>query len=106
MIGPDSIVLVYLREPKERVWGVLRRLDPMGVTVEGFDVDGFDPWLRSVEAGADGREQMSEMFFPMARLERILLDRRSAGAPSLAERFAERMGVEVLDYVGRQGEQV
>jgi hypothetical protein len=106
VIAPDSIVLVYLREPKERVWGILRRLDAVGVTVEGFDVDGFDAWLRAVVAGADGGEQMSEIFFPMPRVERILLDRPSAGVPALAERFAERMGLSVLDYLGRQREEV
>ena len=106
MIAPDDVVLVYLREPKERIWGVLRRLDAVGVTVEGFDVDSFDGWLRTVEGGADGRDQMSAVFFPMARVERILLDRRSAGVPALAERFAERVGLDVIDYLGRGPEEV
>jgi hypothetical protein len=99
VIRPGEAVVVYLRDPRERIWGVLRSLDGIGVTVEGFDVDAFDSWLREVETGSGGREQMSVVFFPMTRVERLLLDRGSGAIPSLSERFQDRMGLTVSDYL-------
>jgi hypothetical protein len=102
VICPGEVVVVYLRDPRERIWGVLRTLDGVGVTVEGFDVDGFDSWLRDVESGSGGRERMSVVFFPMNRVERLLLDRGSRDIRSLAERFQERVGLTVADYLSVQ----
>jgi hypothetical protein len=99
VIRPGEVVVVYLREPRERIWGVLRTLDGIGVTVEGFDVDAFDSWLREVETGSGGRERMSVVFFPMARVERLLLDRGSREIRSLAERFHDRVGLTVTAYL-------
>ena len=99
MMRPGEVVVVYLRDPRERIWGVLRTLDGIGVTVEGFDVDGFDSWLRDVESGSGGRERMSVVFFPMNRVERLLLDRGSSDIRSLSERFFERVGLTVAAYL-------
>ena len=104
MIGPGEVVVVYLRDPRERIWGVLRTLDDIGVTVEGFDVDAFDSWLREVEAGSGGRERMSVVFFPMNRVERLLLDRGSPDIRSLSERFQDRVGLTVTAYLSVQPE--
>jgi hypothetical protein len=104
VIRSGEVVVVYLRDPRERIWGVLRALDGIGVTVEGFDVDGFDSWLRDVESGSEGRERMSVVFFPMNRVERLLLDRGSRDIRSLSERFQERVGLTVADYLNVQPE--
>jgi hypothetical protein len=100
MIRAGSMVIVYLRDPRERIWGILRALDLSGLSMEGFAVDSFDAWLRAVEGGADAREGMSVVFFPMQRVERVLLDRGSREIPSLSERFQARLGMSVADYLG------
>jgi methylmalonyl-CoA/ethylmalonyl-CoA epimerase len=98
-IGPGQPVLVYLRDPHERVWGVLRALEPSGVTLEGIDLASFDDWAAQVERGATAVGP-SVLFFPMQRVERLLLDRASGDLPSLAERFLARTGKSVRDVLG------
>ena len=34
LIAPGASVLLYLRDPQEKIWGVLRRLDASGVVAE------------------------------------------------------------------------
>jgi hypothetical protein len=92
MIRAGDPIVVYLREPRERLWGILRGLDAAGITVEGCDLDSFDAWLRSVAGGEEPRALVSVFFFPMGRVERLLLDRAAPGAPSLAERFRAGTG--------------
>jgi len=92
-------VLLYLREPSEKLWGVLRRLDGGGVMLEGIDISSFDDWLAQLERGEESVVGPSILFVPMMRLERILLDRSSGHLPSLAERFFRRIGRSVQDVL-------
>ncbi len=92
MIQPGEVVIVYLQEPREQVWGLLRGLDPAGVTVEGLEIDSFDGWLRCVEEGSGWRSQISVQFFPMQRVQRVLLDRGDEAAASISERLEGRIG--------------
>jgi methylmalonyl-CoA epimerase len=85
-------VLAYLRDPHEKLWGVLRRLDPSGVVIEGIDLTSFDDWVAQVESGEDTVVGPSVVFLPTPRIERVLLDRPSGSLPSLADRFLERTG--------------
>jgi methylmalonyl-CoA/ethylmalonyl-CoA epimerase len=95
-VGPfpsGSAVLVYLREPQEKVWGILRELGDHGVTVEGLDLASFEVWMAEVERGEPMPVGPSALFDPMGRVEKILLDRPSGPVPSLSERFRERTGM-------------
>ena len=91
-IGPGAVVLAYLREPQEKMWGVLRRLDAAGAVVETVDLSSFDEWVTAVAAGEDSVLGPSVLFIPMARVEKLLLDRPTGALPSLAERFERRVG--------------
>jgi methylmalonyl-CoA/ethylmalonyl-CoA epimerase len=91
-LGPGSVVLLYLREPQEKLWGVLRRLDATGVVLEGIDLGSFEDWVAQIEREERSVVGQSVIFVPMVRLERILLDRSSGDLPSLAERFERRTG--------------
>jgi len=105
-IDPGQPVLVYLRDPQEKLWGILRRLDPSGLVLEGIDLGSFDDWVSQVEKGEESVVGPSVLFVPTLRLEKILLDRSSGKLPSLADRFFERIGrrvQEVLDEVSDQG---
>jgi methylmalonyl-CoA/ethylmalonyl-CoA epimerase len=91
-IRPGSCVLAYLRDPVEKLWGVLRRLDGAGAVVEAIDLASFDDWIAQVERSEESVVGPSVLFVPMGRLEKILLDRPSGNLPSLADRFEQRTG--------------
>jgi methylmalonyl-CoA/ethylmalonyl-CoA epimerase len=92
MIRPGSTVLLYLREPKEKLWGLLRRIDSAGVVLEGIDLSSFDDWIVQIDREEESVVGPSVLFVPMGRVEKILLDRSSGQLPSLAERFQRRTG--------------
>lgn len=91
-IGAGDAVLLYLREPSQKMWGVLDRLDPSGAVIDGIDLDSFDDWIAQIERGEDSVVGPNVVFVPMSRVEKILLDRSSGHLPSLAERFERRVG--------------
>lgn len=99
LIAPGASILLYLRDPQEKVWGVLRRLDGAGVVAEGIDLSSFDDWMAQIERGEDSVVGPSVLYYPTARLEKILLDRSSGHLPSLAERFERRIGRTVQQVV-------
>ena len=98
-MGPGSPVLLYLREPQEKLWGVLQQMDASGVQLEAIDLASFDDWVAQIERGEESVVGPSLLFMPMARLEKILLDRSSGHLPSLAERFERRIGRTVQEVV-------
>jgi methylmalonyl-CoA/ethylmalonyl-CoA epimerase len=99
LITPGASVLLYLRDPQEKIWGVLRRLDASGVVAEGIDLASFDDWMAQIERGEESVVGPSVLYFPIARLDKILLDRSSGPLPSLAERFERRVGRTVQQVV-------
>lgn len=97
-IGAGDAVLLYLREPHEKMWGVLRERDASGLTIEGLDLASFDSWTAQVERGEEGIAP-SLLFLPMARVERMLLDRGTPSLPSLSDNFLRRTGRTVQSVV-------
>jgi methylmalonyl-CoA/ethylmalonyl-CoA epimerase len=91
-IRPGQPILAYLREPSEKLWGVLRRLDAYGLELEGIDLTSFDDWVAQVQRGEDAAVGPSLLFLPMTRVEKLLLDRPSGSLPSLSARFYARTG--------------
>jgi hypothetical protein len=77
----------------------LRRLDSAGVVLEGIDLSSFDDWVAQIEGEEESVVGPSMLFMPMARLEKILLDRPSGHLPSLAQRFERRTGRRVQDVL-------
>lgn len=98
-LAAGAPVLAYLRDPQEKMWGILRERDASGVTLEGMDLASFDAWTAQVERGGEGIAP-SVLFFPMARVERLLLDRGTEALPSLSETFERRTGRRVGDVIG------
>jgi len=79
---PGAIVIVYLREPRERVCGMLLSLDAVGIALAGMDVGSFQDWLRARLTRSD-EIAASHMFYPMARVERVLMDEGTVDVPGL-----------------------
>lgn len=99
-IRPEAVVIVYLKEPKERFWGVMRSLDATGTSVLGVDLMAFDDWLRSLSEADVGRISPSLVFFPLQRVEKILLDMAAGDIPSLWQRFEEKTGQSLHVHLG------
>jgi hypothetical protein len=96
----NSIVIVSLAGPKEKVWGQLVTLHSAGVTVRGIAIESFDDLLRQIINREDTSVGMATVFFPMHRVERIASDEPSGSLPSLSDRFYQKTGVTIQEYLG------
>lgn len=96
---PNSIVVISLHTPKEKIWGELLAINPAGVTVRGIDLNSFDHFLRQINGPEGERIGLPTVFFPMNRVERIALDESSGAIPSMAEIFARKIGRSITDYL-------
>ena len=91
----DAIILV-LHSPREKCWGVLDRIDAAGVFVRGLDLNAFDDWVRAI-AHDEPFMGLSDLFFPMWRVERVSRDESAGGVSSLAEQLEQRTGRSLQD---------
>jgi hypothetical protein len=96
----NSIVIVSLVSPKEKMWGQLCLLESKGVTVRGIDLDGFDDFIRQVNHQEETAVGLNTVFFPMHRVERIIVDEPSGSIPSLSQRFQAKVGLTIQEYLG------
>lgn len=101
---PGAIVIINLREPSEKYWGVLRDLQPFGLTLRCLNVTSFEDWTVSIARETEPTLGLATIFFPMARLERMFLDERVGEVESMSEAFERRVGRSVEDYLREQGE--
>ena len=95
----NSIVVVTLHTPREKVWGELLSLTPAGITIRGIDLNSYDDFVRQVLHPEDDRVGLPTVFFPMLRVERIALDEPSGSIPSLADLFEQKVGRSLKDYL-------
>jgi len=102
----NSIVIVSLASPKEKIWGQLISLDASGVTLRGMDLGSFDDFLRQIVAQEESTVGLALVFYPMHRVERIARDEPSGAIPSLADRFREKVGVTIQEYLGIEAPQI
>ena len=96
---PNSIVVLSLHTPKEKLWGMLTSIGSAGVTVRCIDLNSFDDFIRQVMDPEGERIGLPTLFFPMQRVERIALDEPRGSIPSMAERFEQRVGRSLRDYL-------
>ena len=96
----NSIVIVSLISPKEKIWGQILLLETKGVTVRGIELDAFDDFIRQVIQQEETAVGLNTVFFPMHRLERIIVDEPSGSIPSLAQRFHDKVGLTIHEYLG------
>ena len=87
---PGSIVIVTLSSPREKFWGAILDLSPVGLSMRGVDLISFDDLLSQIKGGDAFTSGV--VFFPMHRLERIELDLPESSILSLSQRFAQQTG--------------
>ena len=95
----DSIVIVSLNSPREKIWGQLQALHPAGVTVRGIEINSFDDFVRQIINREEAIVGMATLFFPLHRVERIAADEPSGSLPSLSDRFFQKTGVTVQEFL-------
>jgi hypothetical protein len=95
-ISSGDVIILVLHSPREKCWGVLDRIDAAGVFLRGLDLNAFDDWVRAV-AHDEPFMGLSDLFFPMWRVERISRDESAGGVPSLAEQLEQRTGRSLQD---------
>jgi len=88
-----QLVVVLLREPRERIWGRLLGLEASGIALRGVDVSPWEEILSLVRHGDLEMVALASRFYPMHRVESLYLDEPSSGVPSLGEQFLERTGM-------------
>ncbi len=96
---PNSIVIINLHTPKEKVWGMLMEINPSGATIRGIDLNSFDHFIRQLNEPDAERVGLPTVFFPMTRVERISLDEPSGSIPSMAEVFQRKIGRSLTEYL-------
>jgi hypothetical protein len=96
----NSIVIVTLSSPKEKIWGQLIALSSAGITMRGIDINSFDDFIRQVVRQEEDTVGLATVFFPMHRVERIASDEPSGSLPSLSDQFYKKVGVTIEEYLG------
>ncbi len=92
----ESVILV-LHTPREKLLGILDEINASGVFVRGIDLGYFDDWCNSISS-SEPYLPMSDYFLPMWRLERMMRDESSAGAPSMTQQFEQRTGKKLAEF--------
>ena len=100
-MNPNSIVIVSLHSPKEKIWGILLDLNISGVTIRGIDLNSFDHFVNEINQLDAERVGLPTIFFPMTRVERISLDEPSGAIPSMAEIFERKIGRSLTEYLAQ-----
>jgi hypothetical protein len=96
-IEPGAAVILVLHSPREKCWGMLCEINAAGVFLRGLDLNAFDDWVGAVlhEEPFIG---LSDLFFPMWRVERLSKDESAGGILSLAEQFEQRTGRSLREF--------
>lgn len=97
----NSIVVLSLHSPKEKLWGILLSLNPSGVTIRGIDLNSFDHFVNQINQLDAERVGLPTVFFPMTRVERVSLDEPSGSIPSMADLFQRKIGRSLFDYLSQ-----
>ena len=90
-LGQGTPVVLYLHEPKEKIWGVLLSIGPAGIVVRGLDLMAFDDWMRQEGRGEEPIIGLTTLFYPLHRIERMEKDETIGPLTSYADRFAREV---------------
>ncbi|HYE64843.1 MAG TPA: hypothetical protein VD966_04635 [Pyrinomonadaceae bacterium] len=98
-IEAGAAVILVLHSPREKCWGILDEINAAGVFLRGLDLSAFDDWARAV-AHDEPFIGLTDLFFPMWRVERLARDERAGEIASLSEQFEKRTGRSVRELFG------
>jgi hypothetical protein len=95
----NSFVVVNLHSPSERFVGKLIEIGMSGVTLRGLDLGGFEDWMNDIERREMGGICPSTIFFPLHRIEKMLLDEDIGEIPSLSNTFLAKIGTSIDQFL-------
>jgi hypothetical protein len=67
--------------------------------LSGISLESFDDFLRQAVHERDANVTLTTAFYPMHRVERIAYDEPAGGVPSLSDRFLEKAGMTLGEYL-------
>ncbi|MGH9966402.1 MAG: hypothetical protein ACREBG_01005 [Pyrinomonadaceae bacterium] len=97
-IRPGEPIVVILHTPREKCWGILDEITAAGVFLRGLDLNAFDDWVRAL-LHDEPFIGLSDIFFPMWRVERLSRDEAAGGIPSLYDQVEQRTGRTVQELM-------
>ena len=97
---PDSIVIINLANPWQRFFGRVIDITTAGLTVRGIDLDAFEDWMNTINLSEESGVQPTTVFFPLHRVEKVILDEGIGAIPSLSHTFLTKVGASVQDHLG------
>jgi hypothetical protein len=95
----DSIVIANLVSPRQRFLGKLLDVTPAGITLRGVDLDAFEDWVNHIAEQEESGVQATTTFFPLHRVEKMILDERLGEIPSLSGTFLAKVGTPIEEYL-------
>jgi hypothetical protein len=93
-------VILFLRDPRDKIWGLLVSLGASGVVVRGMDLRTFEEWLRQEARRDDDALGPATLFYPMHRVERMERDESVGMVISFSDRFFREVGRTVNETMG------
>src|SRR5205809_6622862 len=81
----NSIVIVNLQSPRERFFGRLSDMATHGITVQGIDLNAFEDWMDHITNREESGVQPNTVFFPIHRVERVIMDQGIGATRSLCD---------------------
>ena len=91
-IESGSMVVVHCTNPREKHWGLLLRMDSVGVVMRGLDLASVEDWLVQERSGGDRMISASTFFVPTHRLIRVDLDESGPVVTGYSDRFRRECG--------------
>jgi hypothetical protein len=98
-VGRGALVVIHLANPTEKFFGVLERLEGVGVTFRGISLDSYEEWVTEVARREPSGLGLATMFVPLFRVERIFLDEQVGAVESYRQRFERRVGSPVSNFL-------
>jgi len=87
-----SAAVLYLTDPKEKIWGLVVSVSAAGVVLRGMRLDSFEDWMRQEARNEEELLGLVTCFYPLPRIERLEEDRSVGSVVSYSQRFAEAVG--------------
>jgi len=99
LMKTGSMVIINLAAPTQKFFGRLIDLNPSGITIRGIDLVAFDDWMNHVATLEESGVQPTTTFFPLHRVEKMILDENIGAILSLSSIFLERVGSRIERFL-------
>lgn len=98
-MNPGCFVVFHLDQPSEKLWGILDRLGPEGITLRGISLNSFDDWVRGI-VRQEETLGLATQFVPLTRVRTLYLDEKVGAVESYRARFERAVGYSVEQHLG------